>query len=369
MNPQAGAFRHINIGVKELNKHFTMTSLLPEVTEAPDPPVREEVSIPKESPEEKRTLLSKLKGTARDLLHLAKLTNTSLRLSRKIRTMGPDFVYVRANFLDPLPLLLKAIKIPCFIESNGLLFESRVSYYGSFFNPIAKFFERQVYASSAHAFFVGSYGHFWRLPKSNWSNTENGVESSLVEHFCHPRTPPKFPLKLCFLGNLRGYHRPDLLIQALGHLPKSLPLEIHLIGANLSALENELAPLFRTFNHGFLSREELPEILKNFDVGIIPGAPQFASQMKLLDYGGARMAVIAPDLKHFKNCFRKNELSFFTQQNSASLAASIEALVTNPAQIADFGNQLHEKIKREYTWEKIFSQKSKVIESYLQRVQ
>ena len=41
MNPQAGAFRHINIGVKELNKHFTMTSLLPEVTEAPDPPVRQ----------------------------------------------------------------------------------------------------------------------------------------------------------------------------------------------------------------------------------------------------------------------------------------------------------------------------------------
>ena len=66
--------------------------------------------------------------------------------------------------------------------------------------------------------------------KSNWSNTENGVESSLVEHFCHPRTPPKSPLKLCFLGNLRGYHRPDLLIQALGHLPKSLPLEIHLVG-------------------------------------------------------------------------------------------------------------------------------------------
>ena len=133
MNPQTGAFRHINIGVKEPNKHFTMTSLLPEVTEAPDPPVRQsasppvrqKISIPKESPEEKRTLLSKLKGTARDLLHLAKLTNTSLRLSRKIRTMSPDFVYVRANFLDPLPLSLKAIKIPCFIESNGLLVERK----------------------------------------------------------------------------------------------------------------------------------------------------------------------------------------------------------------------------------------------------
>ena len=48
MNPQAGAFRHINIGVKELNKHFTMTSLLPEVTEAPDPPVRQSASPPED---------------------------------------------------------------------------------------------------------------------------------------------------------------------------------------------------------------------------------------------------------------------------------------------------------------------------------
>ena len=46
MNPQTGAFRHINIGVKEPNKHFTMTSLLPEVTEAPDPPVRQSASPP-----------------------------------------------------------------------------------------------------------------------------------------------------------------------------------------------------------------------------------------------------------------------------------------------------------------------------------
>ena len=135
-----------------------MTSLLPEVTEAPDPSVRQKVSIPRESPEEKRTLLSKLKGTARNLLRLAKLTNTSLRLSRKIRTMSPDFVYRRANFLDPLPLLLKAIKIPCFIESNGLLFESRASYYRSFFNPIAKLFERQVYTSSAHVFSCEAMG-------------------------------------------------------------------------------------------------------------------------------------------------------------------------------------------------------------------
>ena len=99
------------------------------------------------------------------------------------------------------------------------------------------------------------------------------MESSLVEHFCHPRTPPKSPIKLCFLGNFRGNHHPDLLIQALKRLPKSLPLEVHLIGANLSALGNELTPLFRTFNHGFLSREELPKILNNFDVDIIPGPP------------------------------------------------------------------------------------------------
>ena len=361
MNPTSGAWRHIFIGIDELSKYFEIEPILPAQV---DENTGRSTEIRRGRRKNGGIRRSSIAGALRDLKHLLKRSIDAFKFLKKIRQNPPAFVYYRATFLDPLPLLLRMYGIPCFIEANGLQFESYKKYYPSILNPGSKLFERFIYSSASHVFFIGSYGAYWKLCKPNWCNVENGVAGEFLAQFSRPKQVSSKSLKICFVGHLMKHHSPALLVETMKKLAKKIDVEFHLIGANLKALAADLDDFLPVICHGFLSRDQLASTLGGMDVGIIPGGPEFASQMKLFDYGSARLAVVAPDLYNLRSWF-PYEIAFFEPENSDSFFHVLNDLAHDRDRIAMFGNRLHERIKDEFTWEAVFFQQAKIMKHFL----
>lgn len=353
--PGSGAHEHIRIGQQELSKHFCVHTLLP-ANNTTSQSLATIVSQPRLFDP------SPWKGALRDLRQLFIRFRGALALQKQITKVAPDFVYFRANFLDSLPLILRLRGIPCIIEANGLQFDNQTQYYKSFLTPLNRQIERIIYRAASHVFFVGSYGDYWRLGGGHWSNVENGVEEEFLNMFPTPRVATSGPLRLCFVGSLMQHHRPDVLVDAVRMFASDHDVEIHLVGSNLGGVARELHQHLQTIEHGFLNRSALAELLGGMDVGLIPGVTDFQSQMKLFDYGAARMAVVAPHI-HNLNVWFPNDLIFFEPNNSSAMARALTALASDREKVARMGNKLHQRIQAEFTWDKIFANKAAKITS------
>ena len=357
--PTSGAHNHIMTGISEFGRHFEMWPVLP--ADELQKPAR--VSTGK--PRTEATNTSRWMGSLRDLKRLAVQTRSSWTLANRLSAAGYDFIYVRSSFLDPLPLFLRFRGQPCLVESNGLQYEGIKKHYRSCLVPLNRLFEKLTYSAATHVFFVGSYGGYWKLSRDRWTNVENGVESHFLDNFASPRTPPSTTLRLCFVGSLMQHHRPDVLIEVVKRLSRSHQIELHLVGSKLESISDSLADALPVTVHGFLERDSLATVLREMHVGLIAGAPEFASLMKLFDYGAARMAVVAPDTHHLTSWF-PDDLVFFNSGDAVSMANAIESLAHDRQRIAKLGNQLHDRIRQEFTWEQIFSRKAEIIKQRLQ---
>ena len=360
MNPSSGAWRHISMGIAELSKHFEIETILPDVVEADGILESPKKGGPRRGPDSNR-----LRGSLRDLKVFLQRSCSAFKLLKEIKKRAPDFVYYRASYLHPLPLLLKLYGIPCFVEANGLQFEGQKMYYASYAVKVARCFEKWLYRSANHVFFVGSYGAYWKLSTDNWTNVENGVEQSFLDRFPAEKVAADGPVHICFVGHLMKHHQPEVFVEAIKKLAKEADIKIHLIGSQLDALAEDLGEGVVTELHGFLTRDGLVSALEQMDIGVIPGAPEYASQMKLSDYGAARLAVVAPDVYHLKHWYPE-ELVFFRSGDGDSLYRALADLIRDPDTCAQRGNSLHQRLKKEMTWDVIFGQKAEVIQKALQ---
>ncbi|MEL6672391.1 MAG: glycosyltransferase family 4 protein [Bacteroidota bacterium] len=363
LSQKSGAFRHIQVGVDHLNRHFEVTLFpLCEVPEAP--PAQSTPAGPPPTPPAYKS--HPLYGGMKDLYRWYKNQRQYAVDLERIRAMKPDFIYERAAYLNFSGIrAARELGIPHFYEANGLQYLAVKAYYQSVFNRRMEKLERKAYRASDHVFFVGTWGDRMQLSSTNWQNIENGIEESFLQQFPTPKQSPHLPLKICFVGKLMAFHRTDLLEQAMALLPAGVPLEIHLIGSGFSALEESLQAFVPVFNHGYLSREALSSLLQKMDIGLIPGGHEYPSFMKLFEYGAARLLTLCPPLHNLAYWFSDEELFFFEKNNPQALADSLLKLIEQPELVAAYGNRLHEKVAREFTWTHIFDQISGVMKDHL----
>ena len=362
MNPRSGAYQHITIGVRELAKYFEVLPCLPaHPVDCPGGAVT--VS------EKERKPSSHLRGSFSDLKTLCRNMLGSVRLVQRIKQQGSHAVYLRMSYFDPLPLLLWLCRIPFFLEANGVQFKSRRRYYTSFLERIAWAFELLSYKLSAHTFFIGSYGDYWQLKASNWSNVENGIESTFIRDVSKKSIDLDQKLNLGLIARLMSHHQIDVLSAAIIHLNDDVrdALRLHLIGSGFEQLTKDLGGLVEVVNHGFLDREGLSDCMKNIDVGLIAGAQPYSSQMKLFDYGAAKCAVVAAKTYHLGAWFSDAEIEFFEEGDASGLSETLKKLIAERERGRGKGEALYRRIKDEFTWESIFKLKAGVIQSNLSR--
>ncbi|MDB4433035.1 hypothetical protein N9135_01815 [Akkermansiaceae bacterium] len=354
MDPTTGAHQHIRVGIRELSKHFSVIPFLPVF--------QKQKALVTSQPVAGVSVVKRggLYGALRDCRDFFRLTRQAWVVAAQVKGVGCSLAYVRVQGLSPVSLFLKWRGVDVFLEANGLQFESRKRRFTSAMSCLYRPFERWVYSSANHVFFVGSYGDYWKLPTDNWTNVENGIESELLEIKALPKSMGP-PFRLCLLARLVGHHQVGVLIDAIKSLESQVAkkIELHLIGSGFDYLISECAPFITVVDHGFQVRGKLPKLLQTMHAGIIPGVPKYQSQMKLFDYAVNGCLVIAPRTFHLENCFGGKGICFFEPGSSSSLMLSLSAIVN--ASGSDGATKLYQSIKKDYTWDNIFSRKVKII--------
>lgn len=363
LNPYSGAFHHISMGLKELSKYFIIKLYLNSSS------VELADYVKKINPDEnKKEIIKKVRqrgyiyGTLKDIHIFISNLKSVPKLIKLFKSENVDFIYERASYLNYSGLIACLyLGIPHFYESNGLQFQSRINYYKSFFNSLAKRLEKMFYSFSSHTFFVGTYGDYWNMNKNNWSNVENGIESNLVLKI---NNKTKEVYDVCFVGRYMSHQRLDILVDSLINFENKNLVRVNLIGTGLEKIENKLINInVNVMNHGFVKRTQLVDLINGFDIAVIPGFPEYQSCMKLFDYGAAGCAVLAPNTYNLNYWF-SNELLFF-DGSSNDLQSKLNLLIGNDKLINELSSRLNNKISSEFTWSGIFHYKSITINRIL----
>lgn len=361
----SGAFRHIEVGMEYLNKYFDVQMFVFPNTGTQDSTSNNNLKerATKNSFSIKKLLFrTRIGGTLLDIKTLIANHIRIVSFFLAIKKRKPDFIYERAAYLNFNGLIISRILgIPHFLEANGLHYLRRNKYYSSFLNGLVKWLEQKFHSSSNYVFYVGLWGNIFGPKKENWCNIENGIEESLLYDFeLHTKKVEK-KINLCFIGHPMEHHNLPLLVQALKNSKNKDSLHLHLFGFGFESLVAELKEDISVTNYSFLDRKELMRMLKTMHVGILPGSNEYASNMKLFDYGVAKCIVIAPSLVNIRYWFSQSEIIFFERNNLYDFIEKIERLNKCFIENSKYGENLFIKIKENFLWETIFSKISKII--------
>jgi len=107
------------------------------------------------------------------------------------------------------------------------------------------------------------------------------------------------PITIGFVGNMRAWHRADLLLHAVRALSASNHFKLLMIGdgPELDSLRKVASDLGLGAQVSFLGSvryNEVPTLLSKIDICVIPHATWYGSPTKLFEYGAMEKAVIGP---------------------------------------------------------------------------
>ena len=153
---------------------------------------------------------------------------------------------------------------------------------------------------------------------------------------------PKGALKIMTFGKFGTYKKVDLLIEAVQIVRSitKMDLEIVIAGTNHPNAPKYLETAKKRFNYvpkliftGYVAEDEIPRLFNDSAVVVFPYTSTTGSSGVLHQAGGYGKAVIMPDLGDLALLVKEEgyRAEFFEPTSSASLAKSIEAIVTNEA--------------------------------------
>lgn len=363
LDPTTGASQHIRMGMRELAKRTELIQFL-----APTQRITASKSsrFSQNAAWIKRLSTSGAWGAARDLRDFGRNTMQGWKLAKKIKLAGCCAAYVRVEAMHPISIFLRWRNIKVFLEANGLQHVSRRSRFKSWLSGCYRPFEKYIYRTADHIFFVGSYGQYWHLESDNWTEVENGIEPRMFKKR-KVRAGSYRPIKLVLVARLVAHHNGILLSDAIGQLKPTVrsQIEVHLIGSGFGQLKLQLDPLCHVEDHGFVDRDHIGPLLQSMDCGLIPDCPPYGSQMKLFDYAASGCLVLAPDVFHIRNFYSNKGVLFFNKNDSVSLAETLEALALGNLSANEMAKALQDYVRDTYTWEAIFARKWKIINAQL----
>jgi glycosyltransferase involved in cell wall biosynthesis len=153
---------------------------------------------------------------------------------------------------------------------------------------------------------------------------------------------PKGALKIMTFGKFGTYKKVELLIEAVQIARKTtkMDLEIVIAGTNHPNAPMYLETVKKRFNYvpkltftGYVEEDEIPRLFKESAVVVFPYTSTTGSSGVLHQAGAYGKAVIMPDLGDLALLVKEEgyRAEFFEPTSSASLATSIETIVTNEA--------------------------------------
>ncbi len=172
---------------------------------------------------------------------------------------------------------------------------------------------------------------------------------------------PNAPFVLVYHGTLARRLGLDIGIRAVAKAREASPnLHFRIIGAGeeraaLIALRDELGlKEYVSFSDGFVSVSQIPALISDADVGLIPlrlsGGTDIMLPTKLLEYVTMGIPCITPKTTTIARYFDDTMAEFFKAEDVNSLAAAILRLERDPARCRMISQQATDRFARIYTW-------------------
>jgi glycosyltransferase involved in cell wall biosynthesis len=166
-------------------------------------------------------------------------------------------------------------------------------------------------------------------------------------------------LRIVHHSNFQRIYGLDVAIEGLSRIRADLPwrLDVHGDGPWRPAIEAAIertATADRVTLHGRTAMDDLPALLADADIGLVPSLPEpyleYSLSTKLLEYAAMGVPTIASDLATFRHYFDDAALRYVPGNDPDALARAVEAMADDPAGTVALGVEARRQAAG-YDWE------------------
>jgi len=260
------------------------------------------------------------------------------RLVAAGRELKADFVYDRYNIYTWAGLkAARSLGVPHLLEVNSPVAYERSHYDGRnlVFERTALKYERQVFQRTDHNLAVSTplrdYLLTLGVAPEQATVVPNGADpvkfgATADEPALRERYGMGSRTVIGFVGILRPWHGPELLLRAAARLDRN-ECDPHLLfvgdgpsEAEMMSLARELGFESRVTFAGRVPHDDVAAHIAAMDVTVSPKATFYASPMKILEYMAIGKAVVAPDMPNIRDIFEAGEEGLlFREEDEDSL--------------------------------------------------
>ena len=288
-----------------------------------------------------------------------------------LRDFAPDVVYERYALNGTAGLTLAhELRIPHLLEVNAPLVDEEEAHRGLTSAESARTLERAILRRVDRIVAVSGELERWLV--------ELGVDEERITVVANAVDPRRFHVTpeeradvrrrlevngtpiVAFVGTLKPWHDPTILVRALGLLrargdsPRLLIVGDGPERATVEQLaQQDRIESMLTFT-GSVSHDEVPGYLAAADVAVAtyhPETGRYFSPLKLFEYQAAGLPVVAAELGDIPHCVRAGKTGLLYPPGDAeALADALATLIADRERAAALGRNGREHVLRHHTW-------------------
>lgn len=310
-----------------------------------------------------------LPGELRRILHNQSLIT---QLKHRFESNPPDFIYERASLYATAGVSLGLeLNIPVLIELNAPLAVEQSTYRSTGLGELAAQAERWMLSRADAVFAVslplGDYVISLGVEPERIHILPNGVDQALFKPGPpDPRITARWGLTggpvLGFVGGLRPWHGVEALAPLLGHVcERHRDAQMVIVGDG--PLRGELERNLHEHNltgrvvfTGALPHEEIPAVIRQFDVALAPYSKPdhvfYFSPLKIFEYMACGVPVVAAGLGQNTELVRNCETGLtYPPGDIDALTSACKKLLDDENLRQRLGHAAAQEIHSRYTWE------------------
>lgn len=353
-------------GLQALGHRVTEVAL---ISATPESSRREPARSPRAL---RRLLFSMARHAPNKLFRIAELVygcTAFWKIGRIVRRERHDLVYERyAYFNFGGVLASKLLRVPVILEVNIVTTLNDVRRLE--LRAIARYIEDRLLRSADAIFVVSDFLKQHLIargvsaekihvqPNAFSVTDERAAGGPPVEGALATRSAGK--VVIGFLGRLLPWYRLDCLLRAFRSLHERYPDTcLVLVGdgterAMLESLAGALGIRDSVHFCGEVSHEEALRLLALFDIGVLPSTNRWGSPMKLFEYMGMGLPVVAPDLDVVTSVMRDRAHGrVFPFDDFAAMERALEELLVDPDLRKRMGADARAHVLANHTWERV----------------
>jgi glycosyltransferase involved in cell wall biosynthesis len=288
-----------------------------------------------------------------------------------LRDFAPDVLYERYALNATAGLTLaNELRIPHLLEVNAPLVDEEEAHRGLTSAESARTLERAILRRVDRIVAVSGELERWLV--------ELGVDEERITVVANAVDPRRFEVTpeeradvrrrlevngapiVAFVGTLRPWHDPTILVRALGLLrargdaPRLLIVGDGPERASVEQLASEQRLSSMLTFTGAVAHDDVPGYLGAADVAAVtyhPDTGRYFSPLKMFEYLAAGLPVVAAELGEIPHCIRGGETGLLYPPGDAeALADALATLIADRETAAALGRNGREHVLRHHTW-------------------